>query len=57
LKLAVSDIINWEIEQGKIMVQAANKPFKKWRGFIKTGKGTIKKDIDAARDAMIEKYR
>ncbi len=49
LNLSITDSIEWKIEENKIFVESVNKPFLKYRGFIKTGSGNIKEDILKAR--------
>lgn len=49
LHLSVSDSIEWKIEENRIFVEPANKPFLKYKGSIKVEAGNIKEDILKAR--------
>jgi AbrB family looped-hinge helix DNA binding protein len=57
LKLSVSDTLDWQIKEGKIVVKAQKRLFLKHKNSIKTGIGDIEKDRDAALNSRLEKYR
>lgn len=57
LKLAVSDTLNWEIEDGKILVIANKNNFLAYKNSIRTGPGDIQDDIELAKKLRMEKYR
>lgn len=57
LKLNISDSIEWKIEKGKIVVEAVENRFLKYKATVKISKGDIRKDIEKARESMIQKYR
>ncbi len=56
LNLSVSDIIEWKVERGKVLVSPVHKEFLKYRNSIKTGSGNISEDIRLARERRTEKY-
>ena len=56
LNLSVSDIIEWKVERGKVLVTPVHKEFLKYRNSIKTGSGNISEDIRLARKRRTEKY-
>ena len=57
LHLSVSDSIEWKIEENRIFVEPADKPFLKYKGSIKIGGGNIKEDIREARKMWISKNK
>lgn len=57
LKLTVSDTLDWEIEDGKILVFARKNKFFAYKNSIDTGPGDIQADIELARKLKTEKYR
>jgi AbrB family looped-hinge helix DNA binding protein len=57
LKLSVSDTLDWQIKEGKIVVKAQKRLFLKHKNSIKTGIGDIEEDRDAALNSRLEKYR
>ena len=57
LKLSVSDTLDWQIKEGKIVVKAQKRLFLKHKNSIKAGIGDIEKDRDAALNSRLEKYR
>ncbi|MDN3514420.1 MAG: AbrB/MazE/SpoVT family DNA-binding domain-containing protein [Candidatus Brocadia sp.] len=57
LHLSVSDSIEWKIEENRIFVEPADKPFLKYKGSIKIGAGNIKEDIREARKMWISKNK
>ena len=56
LKLRRNDIINWQENQGKIVITKVKKPFLELKGYFKTGKGNIQDDLMKARLHKVEKY-
>ncbi|MDH5718612.1 MAG: AbrB/MazE/SpoVT family DNA-binding domain-containing protein [Spirochaetia bacterium] len=54
LKLSVSDSIEWEVENDKIVIKPAKSKILNFMGIIKVGKGNIKNDIKKASDLMTE---
>ena len=54
LKLSRNDIIEWKLERGLVIVEPINKPFLKFKGSIKIGKGNIEIDIKKARKRIAE---
>ena len=52
LKISRNDYIEWKLEKGVVIVTPVNKPFLKMKGIIKVGKGSIKKDIQNARERI-----
>lgn len=57
LHLSVSDSIEWKIEETRIFVEPANKPFLKYKGSIKVEAGNIKEDILESRKMWILKNK
>ncbi|WKZ20074.1 MAG: AbrB/MazE/SpoVT family DNA-binding domain-containing protein [Candidatus Jettenia sp. CY-1] len=57
LHLSVSDSIEWKIEENRIFVEPAGKPFLKYKGSIKVEAGNIKGDILEARKMWILKNK
>jgi len=57
LKLKISDVIEWKLEKGKIIVKPLENSFLKYRGTIDSGPGNIKEDIQEARGQIIQKFK
>jgi len=57
LNLSVSDILDWEIENDKIVVRTKRNNFLTYKNTIKTGPGPIADDIALARALRAKKYR
>ena len=57
LKISTNDALEWEIEEGKVLVYPVQKEFLKFRNSISVGKGDIKKDIERSRTLRAEKHR
>jgi len=57
LKLDAADVIEWEISEGSVTVQAADKPILKFRGILNMGSGDTKEDIRIAWKRRTERYR
>ncbi|NKB66209.1 MAG: AbrB/MazE/SpoVT family DNA-binding domain-containing protein [Candidatus Latescibacteria bacterium] len=56
LKLKVADAIEWKIEDDRIYVEAARKPFLQYKGAVKVGPGDIEEDIAQARAKRARRY-
>ena len=56
MKLAVSDTITWEVEDGKILVRAKKNNFMSYKNSVKVGPGKIEDDIELAKELRLEKY-
>jgi AbrB family looped-hinge helix DNA binding protein len=57
LKLDKKDLLEWKVEDGKVVVEPVAKPFLHYRGSIEVGPGNIEEDIEKARQAMAGKTR
>ncbi|MFH0877141.1 MAG: AbrB/MazE/SpoVT family DNA-binding domain-containing protein [Candidatus Omnitrophota bacterium] len=57
LGLSVKDALEWKTENGRIVVFPVKREFLRYKNAIKIGKGNIVADIEAARNARMEKYR
>jgi len=57
LNLSVSDTLDWEIENDKIIVRIKKNDFLTYKNTIKTGPGPIEDDIALARKLRVKKYR
>ena len=57
LGISVNDTLEWVIERGKASVYPVRNAFLQYRNSVKVGKGKIKADIEASREARVEKYR
>ena len=57
LGLSVKDALEWKLEKGKVTLYLAKRNFLQYRNTVKTGRGDIAGDINAARDLRLEKYR
>jgi AbrB family looped-hinge helix DNA binding protein len=57
MKLSINDSIEWKMENGKIFVESANKPFLYYRSSINVGAGDIEEDIEMAKKSIAEKNR
>jgi AbrB family looped-hinge helix DNA binding protein len=54
LSLDVNDTLEWEIDQGKIIVFPKQKRFLEYQNRIRVGKGDISADIALARDLRLK---
>jgi AbrB family looped-hinge helix DNA binding protein len=54
LSLGVNDTLEWEIDQGKIIVFPKQKKFLEYQNRIRVGKGDISADIALARDLRLK---
>jgi AbrB family looped-hinge helix DNA binding protein len=57
LKISVNDTLEWEVEDGKVLVYPVQKNFLNFRNSILIGKGDIKKDIDRGRALRAEEHK
>ena len=57
LKLSISDTLNWEIDEDKIIVRTNKNQFLSYRNIIKTGAGDIENDRELAKKLRMDKYR
>lgn len=55
MKLSINDSIEWKIENGKVFIEPANKPFLYYRSSINVGAGDIEEDIEMAKKSIAEK--
>jgi len=53
--LSVHDTLDWRIERGRIVVNAAEKDFRRFRGSVGVGPGRIDDDIARARRLRAER--
>ncbi len=56
LNISINDTLEWNVEDGKIMVLPMQKNFLKFRNAIKTGSGDIENDIKLSRKRRTERY-
>ena len=56
LRLSIHDTLEWNVENGKIVVLPMQKNFLKFRNAVKTGSGNIEKDIALSRKRRAERY-
>lgn len=53
---AKGKVLDWDkVNEGRVTIQPVNKPFLKYKGFIKEGKGNIEKDIQSAKKIIAGK--
>jgi len=57
LKLGQSDVLEWKLDKNGVHVEAADKPFLKYGGFLKIPPGDTKQDIKLSRKLRAERYR
>ena len=57
LKLTVSDTLNWEIENDKIIVRTNKNKFLRYRNIIKVGAGDVDDDREFAKKLRMDKHR
>lgn len=55
-RVTLSDTLEWNVENGKIVVLSMQKNFLKFRNAVKTGGGDIENDIKLSIKRRIEKY-
>ena len=56
LLLSVKDTLNWEIEDGRIIVSPMQTDFLKHKNSVRIGAGDIDEDIQAARAIRAGRY-
>lgn len=49
LKLSVHDVIDWKIEEGRVVVYPVRRDFLSYRNCVRVGAGDIRADIEQAR--------
>jgi len=57
LLLSVKDTLNWEIEDGRIIVSPMQTDFLKHKNSLRIGQGDISADIQAARAIRAGRYK
>lgn len=57
LKLDVTDVVEWEVGEEGIRVQAASKPLLKHQGELDAGSADAKADIRKAWELRAKRYR
>ncbi|MCK5195230.1 MAG: AbrB/MazE/SpoVT family DNA-binding domain-containing protein [Desulfobulbaceae bacterium] len=57
LHLSVHDALDWQVDQGKIVVSPVKANFLEFQNSIKVGPGEIKNDILLARQQRLKKYK
>ncbi|MBW2596556.1 MAG: AbrB/MazE/SpoVT family DNA-binding domain-containing protein [Deltaproteobacteria bacterium] len=56
LNISINDTLEWNVENGKIVVLPMQKNFLKFRNAVKTGSGDIENDIKLSRKRRTERY-
>ncbi len=56
LSLSVSDALEWEVENGRIIVTSPQADFLKYKNSVYIGLGDIKEDIQQARNKRVDRY-
>jgi len=56
LSLSVSDALEWEVEDGRIIVTSPRADFLKYKNLIHVGAGDIQEDIQQARKKRAGRY-
>ncbi len=56
LNISIHDTLEWNVENGKIVVLPMQKNFLKFRNAVKTGSGDIENDIKLSRKRRTERY-
>ena len=57
LKLSINDTLEWEVEDGRVLVYPVQKNFLNFRNSISVGKGDIKKDTERGRRLRAENHK
>ena len=57
LRLSIHDTLEWNVENGKIVVLPMQKNFLKFRNAVKTGSGNIENDIKLSIKQRLKKYQ
>ncbi len=56
LSLSVSDTLEWEVKDGRIIVTSAQADFLKYKNSISVGPGDIQEDIQLARKKRANRH-
>ncbi len=56
LSLSVSDALEWEVENSRIIVTSPQADFRKYKNSVHVGAGDIKEDIQQARNKRADRY-
>jgi len=56
LKLSIHDTLDWEIDDGKVILKPVDRSFLNHRNTIKVGKGDIEKDITSSKLHRTDKF-
>jgi len=56
LNISINDTLEWNVENGKIVVLPMQKNFLKFKNAVKTGSGDIENDIKLSRKRRSERY-
>jgi len=56
LNISINDTLEWNVENGKIVVLPMQKNFLKLRNAVKTGSGDIENGIKLSRKRRTERY-
>jgi len=56
LSLSVSDTLDWEVKDGRIIVTSVQSDFLKYKNSIPVGPGDIQEDIQQARKKRANRY-
>jgi AbrB family looped-hinge helix DNA binding protein len=56
LSLSIHDTLEWNVENGKIVVLPMQKNFLNFRNAVKTGSGDIENDVKLSRKRRGERY-
>ena len=57
LKLSFNDAVDWQIEDGKVVVYPVRRDFLQYRNRVKVGTGDVRADLDEARALRVERHR
>ncbi len=57
LKLESFDLIEWRIKKNEVIIRPVDMPFLKYKARIHVEKGDVRKDIEKARELMVEKFK
>ena len=57
LKLSINDSLDWELDNGKVVLKPVYNKFLEYRNSIQVGKGDISEDISKAKTLRIEKFK
>lgn len=57
LKLSINDSLDWELDNGKVILKPVYNKFLEYRNSIQVGKGDISEDVSKARTLRTDKFR